>query len=97
MSQIDPIALDLLYRRSLRPTWRTWMKHILLLLVTFVTMTIAGTLWPFGLIPYLPDADPQNFNEFLKLIQGIPAGLLPRCFGCRSSNTGPTRFISTMV
>ena len=74
MSQIDPIALDLLYRRSLRPTWRTWMKHILLLLVTFVTMTIAGTLWPFGLIPYLPDADPQSFNEFLKLIQGIPVG-----------------------
>jgi membrane-associated protease RseP (regulator of RpoE activity) len=72
MSQIDPIALDLLYRRGLRPSWRTWMKHILLMLVAFVTMTIAGVLWPFGMIDYLPETDPQSFSEVLGLLQRLP-------------------------
>src|SRR5436190_1314548 len=74
MSQIDPQSLDYYYAQSLRPSLRTWIKHILLLLVTFCTMTIAGVLWPFGMIDYLPQADPQNFSEFLQLLQRLPAG-----------------------
>lgn len=73
MSQLDPQSLDYYYARSLRPTPGTWIKHILLLLVTFVTMTIAGVLWPFGMIDYLPQADPQSFSEVLQLLQGLPA------------------------
>lgn len=76
MSQIDPRTLELLYQSALRPTWRTWTKHILLLLITFVTMTIAGTLWPFGLIPYLPEADPQSFGEVMQFIRNIPTAYL---------------------
>jgi membrane-associated protease RseP (regulator of RpoE activity) len=37
-------------------------------------MTIAGVLWPFGMIDYLPEADPQSFSEFLQLLQRLPAG-----------------------
>lgn len=74
MSQLDPRYLDHFYATSLRPSWKTWVKHILLMLVAFCTMTIAGTLWPFGMIQYLPDADPQTFSEFLHLLQRLPAG-----------------------
>lgn len=74
MSQLDPQSLDYFYARSLRPSLGTWIKHILLLLVTLVTMTIAGILWPFGMIEYLPDADPQSFSEFLQLLQRLPMG-----------------------
>lgn len=74
MSQLDPQSLDYYYARSLRPDRATWIKHILLLMVTFCTMTIAGVLWPFGMIDYLPQADPQSFSEVLQLLQRLPAG-----------------------
>lgn len=73
MSQLDPRYIDHFYAASLRPSWKTWVKHILLMLVAFCTMTIAGTLWPFGPEQYLPEADPASFNEFLQLLQRLPA------------------------
>jgi membrane-associated protease RseP (regulator of RpoE activity) len=39
---------DFPVRRAMRPTARTWVKHSLWLLVTFITTTIAGTLFPIG-------------------------------------------------
>jgi len=76
MSQLDPRSLDHFYAESLRPGWKAWVKHILLMLVAFCTMTIAGTLWPFGLIQYLPEADPQSFSELLEMLQRLPAGYI---------------------
>ena len=76
MSQLDPRSLDHFYAESLRPGWKAWVKHTLLMLVTFCTMTIAGTLWPFGLIQYLPEADPQSFSELLQMLQRLPAGYI---------------------
>ncbi len=61
-----------------RPTASTWIKHLLLLALTFCTATIAGTLYPFG--PYSPfdtsDApalvDPQTLPQFLQFIFALP-------------------------
>lgn len=56
----------------MRPTPRTWAKHIGLLLVTFVTVTIAGVLQPFGFIEIFPDADPQTLAEIVQFFQTLP-------------------------
>jgi membrane-associated protease RseP (regulator of RpoE activity) len=57
----------------MKPTVRTWLKHILLLGVTFCTATLAGTLFPFGRSAALPDvADPQNFAEAVSLLLSLP-------------------------
>jgi membrane-associated protease RseP (regulator of RpoE activity) len=64
---------DFFYRDSTKPTARTWIKHLLLLLVTFVTTTIAGSLYPFGPNIALPTADPQTWPEILQFIFNLPA------------------------
>src|SRR6187551_24324 len=61
------------YRPVLRPTAATWIRHILLLLVTFCTTTIAGTLFPFGKYMAFSEDDPQSLSELLQLIFTIPA------------------------
>jgi len=66
-------------RHVLKPTTGTWIRHILLLGLTFCTVTIAGTLFPFGRFQTLPDADPQTAIEFLQLLATLPtryAGLI---------------------
>lgn len=70
--QIDP---QFFYERpSMRPTARTWAKHILLLVVTLCTVTIAGSLFPFGPFQTLPDtSDPQNLQEALQMLLSLPA------------------------
>jgi len=71
----DHERLDLLYsdRSVMRPTLRTWIKHILLLGVTFCTATIAGSLFPFGPGGGLSEvADPENASEFLQLLAALP-------------------------
>lgn len=63
----------------MRPTARTYVRHLLLLFATFCTATIAGTLYPFGIYDTLPADDPQNFSEVIQLIVMLPskyAGLL---------------------
>jgi len=69
MSDPDPFTLS---DKLPRPTARTWVKHTLLLLITFATMTIAGSLYPFGRIYPLPDADPQSFSEAMRFIGELP-------------------------
>ncbi len=74
MTEPDNIEREYFSERpSMRPTARTWIKHILLLAVTFCTVTIAGSLFPFGPYQTLPDADPQNVQEFLQLLFSLPA------------------------
>ncbi len=65
----------------MRPTRRTWIKHILLLLITFVTCTIAGLIQPFGIIPILPKFNPQNWTELLQAIPQLPFQYLEMIFG----------------
>jgi membrane-associated protease RseP (regulator of RpoE activity) len=60
-----------------RPTARTWIKHLILLLITFITATIAGTLYPFGLnMPFPAVADPQSWPEFFEFIARLPSAYL---------------------
>ena len=59
-------------RPVLRPTARAWIVHSLLLLITFITATIAGMLYPFGTIDSLPASDPQSWPELFDFIATIP-------------------------
>ncbi len=61
------------HRRAMRPTARTWIKHILLLLLTLITATFAGTMFPFGSIDTLPTADPQSWSEIAQFLLTAPA------------------------
>ena len=56
----------------MRPTLRTWLLHILLLLVTLMTATIAGVLFPFGTIDPLPIADPKSWSELVDILFSLP-------------------------
>lgn len=56
----------------MRPTVGTWIRHLLLLGLTFCTATIAGTLFPFGRADYLPKDDPQTFGELVQLLIMLP-------------------------
>jgi membrane-associated protease RseP (regulator of RpoE activity) len=64
---------DSFFEHDSRPTARTWLKHIGFLLLTLVTTTIAGTLFPFGLIPTLPDSDPQTWPEIFQFVTSLPS------------------------
>ena len=55
------------------PSWRAYFRHGIFLAITFFTATIAGTLFPFGPIDTLPQADPQTWSEFAELIFSLPA------------------------
>ena len=73
MSDSNQFADEMLFERSaMRPTVRTWLKHLVFLLITLVTATIAGVLYPFGLIETLPDADPQTWPEIFRFITSLP-------------------------
>ena len=55
----------------MRPTFRTWVKHLILLLITLCTATVAGVIFPFGTIPFNV-ADPQNSSEAIQLAINLP-------------------------
>jgi membrane-associated protease RseP (regulator of RpoE activity) len=64
-------------REAMRPTTRTWAKHIVFLLAAFCTATVAGVLKPFGILPIFPNTpDPQNFSEFAQFLAAFPAHYL---------------------
>lgn len=75
MQDFDSIATEIFYERdAMRPRLRTWLKHIGLLLLTICTSTIAGVLYPFGLIDTLPtDPEPQTWTEIFYFILSLPA------------------------
>ncbi|MGI8882666.1 MAG: site-2 protease family protein [Pyrinomonadaceae bacterium] len=75
MQDFDSIATEIFYERdAMRPRLGTWLKHIALLLLTVFTSTIAGVLYPFGLIDTLPtDPEPQTRTEIFYFILSLPA------------------------
>ncbi len=76
MSDLDSTVNHLFDRReAMRPTVRTWAKHIALLLITFFTVTVAGVLQPFGIIPIIDGtaAEPQTWTEVYNFFLTLPA------------------------
>ncbi|HTK37539.1 MAG TPA: site-2 protease family protein [Pyrinomonadaceae bacterium] len=61
-----------LYEKPPRPSVQTWLKHAAFLLVTLVTATIAGVLYPFGTTDTFPNADPQTWSEIGRFVSTIP-------------------------
>jgi len=62
------------------PTPLTWLKHIAFLLVTFATMTIAGSMFPFGPYDNLPATDPGSFTEVVEFYGAMVAGAVTNLF-----------------
>jgi membrane-associated protease RseP (regulator of RpoE activity) len=60
-----------LRRQAMRPSIRTWIKHLILLVITLCTATVAGVIFPFGRIPFNV-ADPQNSSEAIQLAINLP-------------------------
>lgn len=66
----------------MRPTGRTWLKHFALLLAAFLTVTIAGTLQPFGSIPIFSDMqEPETWTEIFNFLFSLPALYFQLVFG----------------
>jgi membrane-associated protease RseP (regulator of RpoE activity) len=74
MSDLNSITNQLFDRReAMRPTPRTWAKHLAFLLVTFATVTIAGVLQPFGYLPIFDKlAEPQSWSEIFQFLGSLP-------------------------
>lgn len=68
MSESEPE--DALYRDRpiLKPRAKTWVLHGVLLVVTFCTATLAGTMFPFGPIDTLPADDPRTLAEIIRFL-----------------------------
>jgi membrane-associated protease RseP (regulator of RpoE activity) len=73
MSDINDLSnqfFDL--REAERPSAWTWAKHLGLLLIAFMTMTVAGTLFPFGFIQVFPNENPQTTAEIFQFLLSLP-------------------------
>ncbi len=61
-------------RTAMKPNVRTWIKHTLFFLATLFTVTIAGVLQPFGILPIFQNtSDPQTWAEALQFLSALPA------------------------
>src|SRR5437762_5139118 len=73
MTEPDSPQLLYLERPVLKPTLGAYLRHLLLLGVTFCTATVAGSLFPFGpSAAGLPEADPQDLSELFQLLLWAP-------------------------
>ncbi len=63
---------EFITRTAMRPRPSTWIKHSLLLCLTFLTCSVSGILAPFGYKPLGEGSDPASFSEFLRIIPSIP-------------------------
>ena len=58
----------------MRPTARTWIKHTIFFLLTLLTVTVAGVLPPFGILPLpIAESDPQTWAEFSRFLSALPS------------------------
>ena len=65
----------------MRPTLRTWLKHLLLLFITLCTATMAGIIEPFGTTRILPNFNPQTYTEIFNFIFSLPFLYLQIIYG----------------
>jgi membrane-associated protease RseP (regulator of RpoE activity) len=72
MTEPDLLRDEFHFDDGLRPTWRQWVKHAALLVLTLCTATLAGSMFPFGQINVFPTADPQTLQEVLSFVASLP-------------------------
>jgi membrane-associated protease RseP (regulator of RpoE activity) len=73
MPDLNSLTNDFFDRReAMRPTLRTWLKHFGFFLLTFITVTIAGSMQPFGIVPIFPDVNPQTSSEVFQFLINFP-------------------------
>jgi len=75
MEDLNSLTNQLFDRReAMRPTARTWLKHIALLLAALFTATIAGVLPPFKIVDIFPNVpDPQTWSEIYQFVFSLPS------------------------
>ena len=96
MSEFEPLTNQAsLRRRSMRPTRRTWIKHSALLLITFLTCTIAGVIQPFGMLQILPELESMgNDAGLIEVLLAIPGAYFNLVQAAISSLTSDLTFLS---
>jgi membrane-associated protease RseP (regulator of RpoE activity) len=62
------------------PSLAAWIKHIAFLLITFATMTIAGSIFPFGPNDPFPATDPGSVGEFFQFYASMIVGSVANLF-----------------
>jgi membrane-associated protease RseP (regulator of RpoE activity) len=73
MSDFNSAQVQIInHRQAMRPTAKTYAKHVFWLLLTFCTITIAGVLQPFGILPAFPDVNPQTWSEVYDFVLSLP-------------------------
>ncbi|MDQ3800127.1 MAG: site-2 protease family protein [Acidobacteriota bacterium] len=60
------------HRRAMRPKPATWFRHLLLLLLTLLTATIAGVLQPFGSKPIFADVPMETWSDVASFFYNLP-------------------------
>ncbi len=75
VSDLNSLTNQLFDRReAMRPTLRTWLKHLALFLITFFTVTIAGVLPPFNHVEIFSNVpDPQTWTDVYQFIFSLPS------------------------
>ncbi|MFM9905763.1 MAG: site-2 protease family protein [Pyrinomonadaceae bacterium] len=74
MTDPDLITTDIFADPIIQgPSVKTYLKHLLLLAITFCTATIAGTLFPFGQNASVPEGDPQTVAETFQFLFSLPS------------------------
>lgn len=66
------IAMNIFPAAAPLPKPGVWIRHIFFLTLTLVTSTIAGVLYPFGIVPIMTGPDPGSIDEAVKMLSGIP-------------------------
>lgn len=69
-----------------KPTLRDYIRHFIFFLIAFVTVTIAGTLYPFGILPLFANVGPEvtatdfalNFPAYYAQMLGQTVALMFR-------------------
>ncbi|MCB1023993.1 MAG: site-2 protease family protein [Acidobacteria bacterium] len=59
-------------RRAMRPSRRTWIKHAALLLITIITCTVAGIIYPFGPLLFFDGLDSDTTLSATQIIFSLP-------------------------
>ena len=73
MSDENPeISVEVFGEGPMPPTRSIWLRHIALLAVTVMTSTMAGVLYPFGILPIETGPDPQTFGEAMAMLANLP-------------------------